>query len=93
MSGPRLNILNLIISHRDTSLYTLNATQSSLCDAKTVTPLGAAVLLNKPAAVQALLESCVGLISVDFPDSLGGTPLMYACRNGNLEVVQHLVCH
>jgi hypothetical protein len=76
MSNARLNILRLLISHRDISLYTLNASQFSMRRVSATSPLGAAVLLNMPLVVKDLLELCIGMVSVDFPDNYGGTPLM-----------------
>lgn len=76
ISISRLNILNAIITHRDTSLFTLNASSATLCGVKSISPLGAAALLKKPTVVQTLLELSPGLVSVDLPDTKGRTPLM-----------------
>jgi hypothetical protein len=76
MSISRLNILNAIITHRDTSLFTLNASDAVICGVKSISPLGAAALLKKHTAVQTLLELSPGLVSVDLPDAKGRTPLM-----------------
>ena len=76
MSISRLNILNAIITHRDISLFTLNASNVTICGVKSITPLGAAALLKKPTAVQTLLELSPGLVSIDRPDTKGRTPLM-----------------
>ena len=76
MSISRLNILNAIITHQDISLFTLNSSSAIVCGVKSISPLGAAALLNKHTAVQTLLELSPGLVSVDLPDSKGRTPLM-----------------
>lgn len=76
MSISRLNILNAIITHRDISLLTLNASSATISGVKSISPLGAAALLKKPTAVQTLLELSPGLVSVDLPDTKGRTPLM-----------------
>jgi len=76
MSISRLNVLNAVITHRDVSLFTLNASNATVCDVKSISPLGAAALLNKPTVVQTLLELSPGLVSVDLPDTKGRTPLM-----------------
>ena len=76
MSISRLSILNVTITHRDISLFTLNASNASVCGVKSISPLGAAALLNKHTVVQTLLELSPGLVSVDLPDTKGRTPLM-----------------
>lgn len=76
MSISRLKILNDTITHRDISLFTLNASSASVCGVKSISPLGAAALLNKHTVVQTLLELSPGLLSVDLPDAKGRTPLM-----------------
>jgi hypothetical protein len=76
MSISRLNILNAIITHQDISLLTLNASGAIICGIKSISPLGAAAVLNKHTVVQTLLEFSPGLVSVDLPDSKGRTPLM-----------------
>jgi hypothetical protein len=76
MSISRLNILNAIITHRDISLFTLNASNAFVGGVKSISPLGAAALLNKHTVVQTLLELSPGLVSVDLPDAKGRTPLM-----------------
>ncbi|KAH7925858.1 ankyrin [Leucogyrophana mollusca] len=90
MSKDRLDVLRLVVSHPDISLYTLNAPQDSIND---VTPLGMAAWLDMPPAVDALLECSAGAVSVDGMDTDGATPLMYAARDGRLEVVQQLLAH
>ncbi|KDQ57205.1 hypothetical protein JAAARDRAFT_131495 [Jaapia argillacea MUCL 33604] len=90
MSESRLNILRTLLSQRSLSLYVLNAPQAAL---NGVTPLGMAAWLNSAPAVQVLLEASFGVVSVDGIDEHGATPLMYATRDGNLEVVQHLLVH
>lgn len=76
MSISRLNILNAIITHRDVSLLTLNASGASVRGVKSISPLGVAALLNKHTVVQTLLELSPGLVSIDLPDTKGRTPLM-----------------
>lgn len=76
MSISRLNIINAIINHRDISLFTLNTSSATVGGVKSISPLGAAALLNKHTVVQTLLELSPGLVSVDLPDSKGRTPLM-----------------
>ena len=45
-------------------------------------------------AVQLLLEYCNSEESgLNVKDALGGTPLMWACRNGHKDVVQLLMDH
>jgi hypothetical protein len=76
MSISRLNILNAITTHREISLFTLNASSTTVRGVKSISPLGAAALLKKPTVVQTLLELSPGLVSVDLPDTKGRTPLM-----------------
>ncbi|KAI0303613.1 hypothetical protein B0F90DRAFT_1303492 [Multifurca ochricompacta] len=58
-----------------------------------VTPLGFVAWLNSPEAVGILLEVGGDTVSVDGKDAYGVTPLMYATRDGNLEVVNCLLSH
>ncbi|KII89807.1 hypothetical protein PLICRDRAFT_39980 [Plicaturopsis crispa FD-325 SS-3] len=86
----RLNILRTLLAHRKISLYSLNAPQLAM---RGVTPLGVAAWLNSPEAVQLLLEASSGAVSVDGMDAQGATALMYAARDGNLEVIEKLLAH
>ncbi|KAI6167927.1 hypothetical protein EDD17DRAFT_1685118 [Pisolithus thermaeus] len=88
MSEDRLTVLRIALLHPDISLYTLNAPQESIND---VTPLGMAAWLGVPHVVKLLLDYSAGAISVDGMDTDGATPLMYAARDGRLEVVQQLL--
>ncbi|KAF7795998.1 hypothetical protein EIP86_007167 [Pleurotus ostreatoroseus] len=88
--AQRLAILKMLLGHGGLSLYSLNAPQDAM---QGVTPLGLAAWLNIPDAVVLLLEECPGSVTVNGMDSRGATPLMYAARDGNLEVVQHLLAH
>ncbi|THH28021.1 hypothetical protein EUX98_g6177 [Antrodiella citrinella] len=88
MLQKRLRILKLLLDNDEISLHALNAPQRAI---RGVTPLGFAAWLNIPSAVRLLLESSPGLVSVDGMDSLGATALMYAARDGNVQVVQHLL--
>ncbi|KAH8100007.1 ankyrin [Cristinia sonorae] len=88
MIQKRLRILKMILDHDETSLHALNAPQRAI---RGVTPLGFAAWLNIPSAVRLMLETYPGLVSVDGMDSLGATALMYAARDGNVQVVQHLL--
>ncbi|KAI6016403.1 hypothetical protein PISMIDRAFT_686952 [Pisolithus microcarpus 441] len=90
MSEDRLTVLRIALLHPDISLYTLNAPQESIND---VTPLGMAAWLGVPQVVKLLLDYSAGAISVDGMDTDGATPLMYATREGSLEVVQQLLSH
>ncbi|KAF9560737.1 ankyrin [Agrocybe pediades] len=90
-SPARLNALKLLLRHPSTSLVSLHlAPESTLC----VGPLGLSAFLNYPDAVRALLEETNGSVMVDGPaDVCGGTALMYAARDGWMEVVQILLSH
>ncbi|KAH9481761.1 Ankyrin repeat domain-containing protein 55 [Psilocybe cubensis] len=90
MSPKRLNALKIILSQPDISLFTLNAPHSSM---NGVIPLCMAAWLNQPDAVQMLLEESVDSVSVDGMDAHGATALMYAARDGSLEVVRVLLSH
>ncbi|KAF8969137.1 ankyrin repeat-containing domain protein [Flammula alnicola] len=90
MSPKRINVLRTLLSHSDISLLTLNAPHPSM---NGVIPLGMAAWLNQPQAVRTLLDASVDSVSVDGMDSHGATALMYAARDGNLEVVRALLSH
>ncbi|KAF5367069.1 hypothetical protein D9758_003932 [Tetrapyrgos nigripes] len=88
MTASRLKSIKFLLDCHDISLFTLNAPQSSFNDA---TPLGMAAWLNMPEAVRVLLEGSSDAVSVDGMDTHRATPLMYAARDGSLEVVKLLV--
>ncbi|THV01017.1 ankyrin [Dendrothele bispora CBS 962.96] len=88
MTEKRLRTIQRLLGCRDISLFTLNSPQSSFNDA---TPLGMAAWLNMPDAVRVLLEGSSDAVSVDGMDTHGATPLMYAARDGSLEVVKLLL--
>ncbi|KAF8907248.1 hypothetical protein CPB84DRAFT_1675023 [Gymnopilus junonius] len=88
MTQKRLNVIKILVNHPDISLYTLNTPQSSM---NGVIPLGMAAWLNQPQAIRILLEESADSVSVDGMDSHGATALMYAARDGSLEVVQTLL--
>jgi len=88
MSEERLATIRHIVSHPDITLFSLNAPQDSIAG---VSPLGMAAWLKLAEAVAVLLEYSNGLVSVDGSDADGATPLMYAARDGTVEVVQLLV--
>ncbi|KAI9457195.1 ankyrin repeat-containing domain protein [Russula earlei] len=90
MTTNRLKTLRLLVEDRHVSLYTLNAPQEAM---NGVTPLGFAAWMNSPQTVQVLLEARAGAVSVDGKDAYGVTPLMYATRDGNSEVVDCLLLH
>ncbi|KAF8183412.1 ankyrin repeat-containing domain protein [Pholiota molesta] len=90
MSPKRLATLKTLLSHPDINLLTLNAPHQSM---NGVIPLCMAAWLNQPQAVRALLNDSADSVSVDGMDSHGATALMYAARDGNLEVVQILLSH
>lgn len=73
MTPKRLNTIRTILRHPDISLFTLNAPQSPM---NGVIPLGMAAWLNKPDAVQLLLEESADTVSVDGMDTHGATALM-----------------
>jgi len=90
MSSSRLRLLSALVQHPNISLSTLNAPQSTM---RGVTPLGMAAWLNMPDAVRVLLEHSGETVSVDGMDTHGATALMYATRDGSLEVVRSLLQH
>ncbi|KAJ8481249.1 hypothetical protein ONZ45_g15370 [Pleurotus djamor] len=90
VTPSRLQVIRTIIEHPDVTLYTLNAPQGAT---NGVTPLGMASWLNSPEAVQCLLDCSLGAVSVNGMDSHAATPLMYAARDGNIEVTRLLLSH
>ncbi|CAK5268653.1 unnamed protein product [Mycena citricolor] len=86
----RLGILRTLLLDAHISLVTLNAPQSAY---RGVTPLGMAAWLNQADAVRILLEESSESVAVDATDVHGATPLMYAARDGRVEVVQMLLRH
>ncbi|TDL25494.1 ankyrin [Rickenella mellea] len=88
LDTERLEALRFLLELRETTLYTLNAPQAVLHG---VTPLGMTAYLNQLEAVRLLLEQSGGLVAVDGMDSHGATPLMYASRDGNADVVRCLL--
>ncbi|KAG6849266.1 hypothetical protein H0H93_009922 [Arthromyces matolae] len=90
MTPQRLNTIRRLLRDPRISLLTLNAPQSSM---NGVVPLGMAAWLNKPEAVRLLLEESSDIVSVDGMDAQGATALMYAARDGGLQVVQLLLSH
>ncbi|PPQ83092.1 hypothetical protein CVT25_003796 [Psilocybe cyanescens] len=88
MTPKRLNALKIILNQPDISLFSLNAPHSSM---NGVIPLCMAAWLNQPQAVRMLLEESVDSVSVDGMDAHGATALMYAARDGSLEVVRALL--
>ncbi|KAJ7039657.1 hypothetical protein C8F04DRAFT_1086121 [Mycena alexandri] len=85
-----LKVVRTLLGDSQMSLFTLNAPQMAYCG---VTPLGMAAWLNMSGAVRVLLEESSEYVSVDGIDVHGATPLMYAARDGRLEVVQLLLRH
>ncbi|KAF8588267.1 hypothetical protein K439DRAFT_672818 [Ramaria rubella] len=90
LSEDRLLILQLISQHPELSLYSLN---SPMAWAGGVTLLGLMSWLNMPSEIMCLLDLTQGLLEVNAMDEQGATPLMYAARDGNIQVVQHLLAH
>ncbi|KAJ8072200.1 hypothetical protein PM082_015758 [Marasmius tenuissimus] len=90
MSSNRVKVLGLLLEYAEDSLYAFNAPQSGF---NGVTPLGMAAWLNSAIAVRLLLDSSSGVVDVDGMDSHGATPLMYAARDGNLDIVHILLQH
>ncbi|KAL5526101.1 hypothetical protein ACEPAG_7439 [Sanghuangporus baumii] len=88
-SAPgRLSILSFLLENHCLSLYTLNASHSSL---KGLTPLGMATYLNRLDFVTVLLEKGDGLVLVDGVDSQRATPIMYAARDGHDDLLLYLI--
>ncbi|KAJ7220173.1 hypothetical protein GGX14DRAFT_585918 [Mycena pura] len=85
-----LRVLRTVVGDAQVSLHTLNAPQRAY---RGVTPLGMAAWLDSRDAVRVLLEESAGCVAVDATDAHGATPLMYAARDGRLDVVQLLLRH
>ncbi|KAJ3732121.1 ankyrin repeat-containing domain protein [Lentinula guzmanii] len=90
MTPSRLKVIDILLRRSEVSLSTLNAPQHAFNDA---TPLGMAAWLNMPEAVRVLLKSSLDSVAVDGTDMLGSTPLMYAARDGHLDIVNSLLQH
>ncbi|KAG7089927.1 hypothetical protein E1B28_011559 [Marasmius oreades] len=90
MTPDRVKILEILLEHAENSLYAFNAPQRGF---NGVTPLGMAAWLNSEIAVRLLLDNSSGVVDVDGMDSHGATPLMYAARDGNLDIVRILLQH
>ncbi|KAJ4480004.1 ankyrin repeat-containing domain protein [Lentinula aciculospora] len=90
MTPSRLKVVDILLRRPEVSLSTLNAPQHAFNDA---TPLGMAAWLNMPEAVRLLLKSSLDSVAVDGTDMYGSTPLMYAARDGNLDIVNSLLQH
>ncbi|KAJ7056662.1 ankyrin repeat-containing domain protein [Mycena amicta] len=89
-SPKHLQVLRTLVGDAQVSLYSLNAPQRAY---RGVTPLGMAAWLDRADAVRVLLEESANCVSVDGTDAHGATPLMYAARDGRLDVVQLLLRH
>ncbi|KAL5526918.1 hypothetical protein ACEPAF_8645 [Sanghuangporus sanghuang] len=88
-SAPgRLSILSFLLENHCLTLYTLNASHSSL---KGLTPLGMATYLNRLDFVTVLLGKGDGLVLVDGVDSQRATPIMYAARDGHDDLLLYLI--
>ncbi|KAL5485689.1 hypothetical protein ACEPAI_6730 [Sanghuangporus weigelae] len=87
-AAGRLSILSFLLENHCLSLYTLNASHSSL---KGLTPLGMATYLNRLDFVTVLLERGDGLVLVDGVDSQRATPIMYAARDGHDDLLLYLI--
>ncbi|KAJ3758993.1 hypothetical protein EV360DRAFT_42744 [Lentinula raphanica] len=90
MTPSRLKVIDILLKRPEISLFTLNAPQNAFNDA---TPLGMAAWLNMPEAVRVMLKSSLDSVAVDGTDMHGSTPLMYAARDGHLEIVSLLLQH
>ncbi|KAI0035363.1 hypothetical protein K488DRAFT_83069 [Vararia minispora EC-137] len=90
MNPARLAVIQLLVTHPHISLYTLNAPQDEL---RGVTPLGVAAWLNAAEAVRICLDAGAGLFAIDSPDAHNATALMYASRDGRIELVETLLAH
>ncbi|KAL5503812.1 hypothetical protein ACEPAH_7883 [Sanghuangporus vaninii] len=84
----RSSILSFLLENHCLTLYTLNASHSSL---KGLTPLGMATYLNRLDFVTVLLEKGDGLVLVDGVDSQRATPIMYAARDGHDDILLYLI--
>ncbi|KAF9480020.1 hypothetical protein BDN70DRAFT_656893 [Pholiota conissans] len=91
MSPNRIAALKTILNHPDISLLTLNLPHEVRMDGEI--PLGVATWLNQPQAVQVLLNDSLDAVSVDGMDAMGATALMYAARDGHLDIIQILLSH
>ncbi|KAJ3744161.1 ankyrin repeat-containing domain protein [Lentinula detonsa] len=90
MTPSRLKVIDILLRRSEVSLSTLNAPQHAFNDA---TPLGMAAWLNMPEAVRVLLKTSLDSVAVDGTDMHGSTPLMYAARDGHLDIVNSLLQH
>ncbi|CCL98167.1 uncharacterized protein FIBRA_00161 [Fibroporia radiculosa] len=81
----RLAMLRMLLDNNEISLYTLNA------PARGVSPLCLAAWLDLSPVVQLLLEAGQDMVAVNGMDIYGATPLMYAARDGRLEIVRLLL--
>ncbi|KAJ7236269.1 hypothetical protein B0H12DRAFT_1204516 [Mycena haematopus] len=90
MTPGHLKVVRTLLGDSQISLFTLNAPQMAY---RGVTPLGMAAWLNLGDAVRVLLEESSEYVSVDGTDAHSATPLMYAARDGRLDVVQALLRH
>ncbi|KAJ7116485.1 ankyrin repeat-containing domain protein [Mycena epipterygia] len=90
MTPGQLKVVRTLLGDSQISLFTLNGPQMAY---RGVTPLGMAAWLNTSDTVRVLLEESSEYVSVDGVDAHGATPLMYAARDGRLEVVQILLRH
>ncbi|KAI0040093.1 ankyrin [Auriscalpium vulgare] len=88
MTPGRLNVLRMLVEHKHISLYALNAPQDAM---NGVTPLGVAAWMNAPEFVRILLEDSAGAVAVNGLDTHKATALMYAARDGGIEVADCLV--
>ncbi|THH21300.1 hypothetical protein EW146_g225 [Bondarzewia mesenterica] len=88
MTESRLGVIRLLVEHPHVSLYSLNAPQEAVNGA---TPLGVAAWLNALEAIRVLVEDSAGAVSVNGMDSHGATALMYAARDGTIELVRYLL--
>ncbi|KAH7101934.1 ankyrin repeat-containing domain protein [Auriculariales sp. MPI-PUGE-AT-0066] len=82
----RVGVLKLLLARPDINLMTLNS-------ARIVTPLALAAWLNWPKCVNAILKESDGAAAVDCMDAGGATPLMYAARDGSVDVARILLAH
>ncbi|KAJ6468360.1 hypothetical protein C8R45DRAFT_468054 [Mycena sanguinolenta] len=90
MTPGHLQVVRTLLGDSQMSLFTLNAPQMAY---RGVTPLGMAAWLNLSDAVRLLLEESSEYVSVDGTDAHSATPLMYAARDGRLDVVLVLLRH
>ncbi|KAK7032797.1 E3 ubiquitin-protein ligase XBAT33 [Favolaschia claudopus] len=90
MTQGHLQVLRTLLGDSQMSLFTLNAPQMAY---RGVTPLGMAAWLNHSDTVRVLIEESAEGVCVDGMDAHGATPLMYAARDGSLDVVKILLRH